>query len=81
MTPDRFRACLDALSWSGRGLAALLSMDERQVRRWASGQYAIPDWFDTLARFTNHTRRRFAPMRLKPMGLGETTGLRRDDWA
>jgi hypothetical protein len=55
MTADRFRACLDALSWSGRGLADLLGVDERQVRRWAGGQYAIPDsiaaWLDTLARF------------------------------
>ena len=55
MTADRFRACLDALSWSGRGLAALLNVDERQVRRWASGQYSIPDpiaaWLETLARF------------------------------
>jgi hypothetical protein len=55
VTADRFRACLDALSWSCRGLAALLDVDERQVRRWASGQYSIPepiaDWLDTLARF------------------------------
>jgi hypothetical protein len=55
VTADRFRACLDALSWSGRGLAALLNVDERQVRRWASGQYSIPDpiaaWLETLARF------------------------------
>ena len=42
MTPERFRACLDALFWSGRLLAALLDIDERQVRRWASGQYEIP---------------------------------------
>jgi hypothetical protein len=55
MTPDRFRACLEALSWSGRGLAALLDVDERQVRRWAAGQYSIPapiaDWLETLAQF------------------------------
>jgi hypothetical protein len=55
MSPDRFRACLDLLNWSGRGLAAILGVDERQVRRWASGQYAIPepvaDWLETLARF------------------------------
>lgn len=55
MNRDRFRSCLEALSWSGRGLAALLDVDERQVRRWASGQYAIPDrvadWLETLARF------------------------------
>jgi hypothetical protein len=55
MTTDRFRECLDALSWSQRGLAALLDVDERQVRRWATGQYNIPEpiaaWLETLARF------------------------------
>ena len=55
MTPERFRQCLDALSWSGRGLAALLGIDERQVRRWASGEYEVPDniaaWLERLARF------------------------------
>jgi hypothetical protein len=55
MTPDRFRKCLEALSWSGRGLADLLDIDERQIRRWSSGQYAIPPniavWLETLARF------------------------------
>ena len=55
MTPDRFRSCLEALSWSGRGLAALLNVDERQVRRWAKGDYSIPEptaaWLETLARF------------------------------
>jgi hypothetical protein len=55
MSPDRLRACLDALSWSGRGLAALLRVDERQVRRWATGDYAVPppvaDWLERLARF------------------------------
>jgi hypothetical protein len=55
MTPERFRACLDELGWSGRGLAALLRIDERQVRRWASGEYAVPPataaWLERLARF------------------------------
>ena len=55
MTADRFRACLDALSWTGRGLAALLGVDERQVRRWAAGDYAVPpaiaDWLERLAGF------------------------------
>jgi hypothetical protein len=55
VTPHRFRACLDALGWSGRGLSALLGVDERQVRRWAKGDYAIPAniaaWLDRLARF------------------------------
>jgi hypothetical protein len=54
MTPDRFRECLDLLNWSGRSLAALLQVDERQVRRWASGDYAIPqqiaDWLDRMGR-------------------------------
>ena len=55
MNPDRFRHCLDALNWTQRGVAALLEVDERQVRRWASGQYQIPEpiaaWLETLARF------------------------------
>jgi hypothetical protein len=54
MTPDRFRACLDQVNWTQRGLAALLQADERQVRRWAAGA-AIPEpiaaWLETLARF------------------------------
>ncbi len=55
MTPDRFRACLHALSWSGRGLAGILAMDEREVRRWASGARVIPSsvagWLERLAQF------------------------------
>ena len=55
MTPDRFRGGLNALGWSGRGLAAQLRVDERQVRRWASGSYAVPssvaEWLERLARF------------------------------
>lgn len=55
MTPERFRDCLRALSWSQRGVAALLDVDERQVRRWATGHYSIPEpiaaWLETLAKF------------------------------
>jgi hypothetical protein len=55
VTPERFRQCLDALSWSGRGLAALLNIDERQVRRWANGDYEIPSgiaaWLERLAQY------------------------------
>jgi transcriptional regulator with XRE-family HTH domain len=53
MTPDRFRACLIAIGWTQRGLASLLQMDERQVRRWASGATipsGIAEWLETLAR-------------------------------
>lgn len=54
MTPERFRECLDALDWTQRGLAALLGVDERQVRRWAGGS-RIPEpiaaWLETLAQF------------------------------
>lgn len=55
MTPTRFRTCLAALRWSQRGLADALDMDERQVRRWATGDYAIPvpvaAWLDRLAAY------------------------------
>ena len=54
MTTDRFRACLESLHWSQRGLAAILDMDERQVRRWAAGATIpapIAAWLETLAKF------------------------------
>jgi len=55
VTPDRFRERLRALDWSQRSLAALLDVDERQVRRWASGDYGAPDriaeWLERLAHF------------------------------
>lgn len=54
MTPARFHECLALLAWSQRGLAALLDMDERQVRRWAAGATIpkpIAAWIDKLARY------------------------------
>ena len=53
MTPDRMRECLALLHWTQRGLAEMLGLDERQVRRWATGQYPIPEaaaaWLDRMA--------------------------------
>ena len=52
MTPDRFRKCLALIGWSGRQLAAMLDMDERQVRRWAAGAsipIAVAGWLERLA--------------------------------
>ena len=43
MTPDRLRECLVLLRWSQRGLAEALGLDERQVRRWATGAASVPD--------------------------------------
>jgi hypothetical protein len=55
MTPDEFRSALALLHWSQRGLADILGKDERQVRRWAAGQYPLPDaiaeWLRRLAQF------------------------------
>lgn len=54
MTTDRFRKCLDDLNWTQRGLASLLDVDERQVRRWAAGATIpgpIADWLEKLARY------------------------------
>ena len=43
------------LAWSQRSLARMLGLDDRSVRRWASGQTEIPDnvakWLATLAAF------------------------------
>jgi hypothetical protein len=53
MSPARFRECLYHVRWSQRSLASALDIDERQVRRWASGVYAMPAhvaaWLETLA--------------------------------
>ena len=55
MTPTEFRAALEALRWTQRGVAAVLRCDERQIRRWATGAYPIPEriasWLATLAAF------------------------------
>jgi transcriptional regulator with XRE-family HTH domain len=54
MTPTRLHECLAALHWSQRGLADILGMDERQVRRWAAGAsipFAVAEWLERLAVF------------------------------
>ena len=43
MNPGRLRECLALLRWSQRGLADALGIDERQVRRWATGQATVPE--------------------------------------
>jgi ribosome-binding protein aMBF1 (putative translation factor) len=52
MTPDRFRACLQSIGWTQRGLADRLAIHETRVRRWAAGQYEIPadvaTWLERL---------------------------------
>jgi transcriptional regulator with XRE-family HTH domain len=54
VTPDQFRAALASLRWTQRGLAAALGVDERQVRRWATGA-TIPErvasWLERAARW------------------------------
>lgn len=54
MTPStRLRAALKAVRWSQRELSRAVSYDERTVRRWASGEYAVPpdvlEWIEELA--------------------------------
>jgi len=43
LRPERFRECARLLGWSMQEIASRLGMNERQVRRWASGQYPVPD--------------------------------------
>jgi ribosome-binding protein aMBF1 (putative translation factor) len=53
MTPERFRECVRHIGWSMRGLADMLGLHETRTRRWASGQYPVPEdvarWLDKLA--------------------------------
>jgi transcriptional regulator with XRE-family HTH domain len=59
MTPDRFRECVDVLQWSQRQLAECIGVDDRLVRRWASGATEIPDhieaWLERVAHLINTT--------------------------
>lgn len=53
MTSDGLRVALNALHWSQRGLARILDLDERRVRRWAAGEpipLAIARWLEIRAR-------------------------------
>ena len=50
MTATQFRAALDKLGLSQRGLAALLAVNERTSRAWALGQSAIPECTAILLR-------------------------------
>jgi hypothetical protein len=42
MTPDAFRSELDRLGITQVGAARFLDVDERTVRRWATGERPIP---------------------------------------
>ncbi len=53
MTPSDFRAAVAALRWTYRGLADMVQVDERQVRRWAAGATVPPHiaaWVEKAAR-------------------------------
>ncbi len=71
MTPDRFRECLGLLRWSQRGLADLIGMDERQVRRIATGAAAAdPELADWLERAAGFFKSNPPPSRRKAAMLG-----------
>lgn len=57
MTPAEIREALAALHWTQRGFAAALGVQERQVRRWASGEYLLPpaiaEWLRQAAAWHN----------------------------
>lgn len=54
MTPETFKATLDAIGWSQRHLAARLGTSDATVRRWASGAFPVPhsvaSWLSELVR-------------------------------
>lgn len=55
MTVEGFRASLATLHWSQRGLADVLGTHPAIVRRWATGEQALPPevtrWLETLSSF------------------------------
>jgi DNA-binding transcriptional regulator YiaG len=50
MTPTQLRAHLEKLGYSQRQFARVMSRDDREVRRWASGDEPVPEqiatWLD-----------------------------------
>jgi transcriptional regulator with XRE-family HTH domain len=55
MTASAFRAHLEALGWTQRGLAALLGLSHNTVHRWALNEAVIPEryaaWLVEVAAF------------------------------
>lgn len=53
MTASAFRAHLEALGWTQRGLAGLLGVAHNTVHRWALDQAKIPPriavWLEAMA--------------------------------
>lgn len=43
MTPDEFRAELSRLGMTQAGAARFLKVDERTIRRWATGDKEVPE--------------------------------------
>ena len=55
MTPTLIREALTTLGWTRQSLADATGYDEKQVRRWESGEYLMPGplwlWLAKLARY------------------------------
>ena len=51
MTPDEYRAALEALGLTQGGGARLLGVDERTSRRWANGERDVPPPVQRFLRF------------------------------
>lgn len=50
MSPQTFRASLDAMGLSHRGFADTIRVEDRTVRRWLDGSRAIPAWVPVMIR-------------------------------
>jgi hypothetical protein len=65
MTPDRLRACLDALNWRTAELAAMTHVSPVTARRWQAGTRPVPAQVaaaieamaDAVVRLSGETRR------------------------
>lgn len=55
MTSTQFRARLEALGWTQRGLAERMGVAHNTVHRWALDQARVPDdvaqWLNDLAQY------------------------------
>lgn len=73
MTPDEYSDALTAVGWTPTILADQLSMNDRQARRWRTGENAVPyrvaEWLAKIAAY--HAANPPPPFNVKPLRGGD----------
>jgi DNA-binding transcriptional regulator YiaG len=65
VTPAEFESALNSLRLSQRGAAALIGVNERTVRAWLAGEYAVASYAQNILRLEQENRQLRAALQLK----------------